>query len=185
MKSLEDYIVVFDDVLDETACEILIDTYNKSPNHVEQRNDTLMKFNEINIFESPKFESFRELFLFKAKRIAESYRDYTKAFWPLDLAYEAPRIKKYEPNDGYFNWHIDSASAETGKRLLVMFWYLNDVEEGGQTEFAIGDEIISNPAKRGSVVCFPPNFLYPHRGVTPTSGPKYVISSYVQLPPKS
>ena len=29
MKSLEDYIVVFDDVLDETACEILIDTYNK------------------------------------------------------------------------------------------------------------------------------------------------------------
>ena len=94
MKSLEDYIVVFDDVLDKMECEILIDTYNKSPNHVEQRNDTLMKFNEINIFDSPKFESFRELFLFKAKRIAESYKDYTKAFWPEDLAYEAPRIKK-------------------------------------------------------------------------------------------
>ena len=63
--------------LSKESLKTLIDTYNKSPNHVEQRNDTLMKFNEINIFESPKFESFRELFLFKAKRIAESYRDYT------------------------------------------------------------------------------------------------------------
>ena len=184
MKNLDDYIVVFDNVLDETACEILIDTYNKSPNHIQERNNNLMKFREINIFKAKPFESFRELFLMKAKNLAESYRDYTGAFWPEDLAYEAPRIKKYEPNVGYFNWHIDSATAETGKRLLVMFWYLNDVEEGGETEFSIGEDIIKNPAKRGSVVCFPPNFLYPHRGVMPISSPKYVISSYVQLPPK-
>ena len=69
MKKLDDYIVVFDNVLDETACEILIDTYNKSPNHVQERNNTLMKFREINIFEAKQFESFRELFLMKAKNL--------------------------------------------------------------------------------------------------------------------
>ena len=67
--------------------------------------------------------------------------------------------------------------------MLVMFFYLNDVEEGGETKFkfeSTGEELSIKP-EAGSVVCFPPTWQYPHKGCTPISGPKYVISSYVQL----
>jgi hypothetical protein len=62
-----------------------------------------------------------------------------------------------------------------------MFWYLNDVEEGGETIFDIGEEVTVKP-KAGNVVCFPPYYLFPHKGCTPISGPKYVVSSYTLLP---
>jgi hypothetical protein len=62
-----------------------------------------------------------------------------------------------------------------------MFWYLNDVEEGGETVFDVGQEVRVEP-KAGTVCCFPPHWTFPHKGATPVSGPKYVISSYVWLP---
>ena len=49
--------------------------------------------------------------------------------------YEAPRIKRYEPNEGVFDWHFDAADQQSSKRAIVMFWYLNDVKEGGETLF--------------------------------------------------
>ena len=55
------------------------------------------------------------------------------------------------------------------------------VAEGGETIFDIGEEVAIKP-EAGSVVCFPPTWQYPHKGATPISGPKYVISSYVWLP---
>ena len=45
----------------------------------------------------------------------------------------------------------------------------------------VGQEVKVEP-KAGSVCCFPPHWTFPHKGATPISGPKYVISSYVWLP---
>ena len=98
-------------------------------------------------------------------------------FFPKTNAFEQPRIKRYEPNEGMFDWHCDATTKESSKRILVMFFYLNDVEEGGETMFSD----MSVKPKAGSVVCFPPTWQYPHKGCTPISGPKYVISSYVQI----
>jgi hypothetical protein len=54
-------------------------------------------------------------------------------------------------------------------------WYLNDVESGGNTVF--GDVIIT--PKKGTLVMFPPLWMYPHRGEPPLSGPKYIMSAYL------
>ena len=107
-------------------------------------------------------------------------RDKLVCYEPLK-DYEAPRIKRYEPNEGVFDWHVDSFDEASAKRALVMFWYLNDVKEGGETIFDIGEEVKVKP-KAGTVCCFPPHWTFPHKGATPISGPKYVISSYVWLP---
>ena len=38
-----------------------------------------------------------------------------------------------------FRWHNDfSLDKQYGLRMLTLIWYLNDVEEGGETEFVDG-----------------------------------------------
>lgn len=180
MKSLVDYVVTFDNVLPKESCEDLIKAYENAS--CIKRDNELMRFSEINMMDSPAFEIYKDPMIGAMQSISQAYKQQTRAFWPENLAYEQPRIKKYEPNDGYFNWHIDVSSAESARRMLVMFWYLNDVEEGGHTEFDLDGVEMKVEAKAGRVLCFPPNFMYPHRGATPLSGPKYVISSYVHLP---
>ncbi len=54
---------------------------------------------------------------------------------------EGYRVKHYK-NDGseFFNWHIDSNGRNQGHRYYVIQWYLNTVEEGGETEFRLPGE---------------------------------------------
>jgi hypothetical protein len=54
-------------------------------------------------------------------------------------------------------------------------WYLNDVEEGGETVF---EGFIIKP-KIGSMLVFPPLWLFPHRGNPPISNTKYILSTYL------
>ena len=57
--------------------------------------------------------------------------------------------KKYDQNVGFFNWHIDNGEGWIAhSRILVCMFYLNDVEEGGETEF-LHQEISIKP-KKGS-----------------------------------
>ena len=59
-----------------------------------------------------------------------------------------------------------------------MFTYLNDVEEGGETEFLSNGEFTVKP-KCGRMVVFPPSFMFPHRGRKPISNSKYILSTYL------
>ncbi len=181
MKRLGDYILLLNDVMPLDMCEKLIKTYDETKERVD-RNTECFKFTEINIFNHSNFDEFKEPMTNLMQSVHKFYADKTGSkFFPETKAYEAPRIQRYEPKEGIFDWHLDSCNVESSRRLLVMFWYLNDVEEGGETIFDIGTEIKVKP-KAGSVCCFPPNFLFPHKGATPISNPKYVVSSYVHLP---
>lgn len=91
------------------------------------------------------------------------------------------QVQRYLPNgkDG-FAWHADVASRGSCERVLGMIAYLNDVEEGGETEFR-SQQLAIKP-RRGTIVWFPPTFPYVHRGRTPISGPKYIITCFVVYP---
>ena len=61
-----------------------------------------------------------------------------------------------------------------------MFWYLNDVDEGGETIFTEPLDIKVKP-KAGRVLIFPPMWMYPHAGLAPKSNAKYIIGSYLNF----
>jgi hypothetical protein len=180
LKSLSDYIILLDNVMPLDMCDQLIRTYDSCDNVLVRKNDTY-NFCEVNMLGHPAFEPFRKNMMQLMQAVHNEYDRLTGYQMPETSSYEAPRIKKYEPNEGIFDWHIDCANIESSRRMLVMFWYLNTVEVGGHTAFDIGGEI-EIPPKAGRVLCFPPNFMYKHKGAMPISGPKYVISSYVNLP---
>ena len=84
---------------------------------------------------------------------------------------------------GYHHWHSEHyphPSDPTQKslhRVLLWLLYLNDVEEGGETEFFYQNVKIK--PKKGSLVLAPVNFTYTHRGCIPVSNDKYVLASWL------
>ena len=55
-------------------------------------------------------------------------------------------------------------------------WYLNDVEEGGETEFCSGLKI---KPKAGTVVIFPASWYIMHRGNKPISNNKIICNGWI------
>ena len=191
MKTLADYIMLLKGAMPLDMCEALIETYDSISENDPQkvyRKNKILDFHEINMLDHDAFEDFREPMMRLMKAVNDYYlektanilRDRLPCYEPLK-DFEAPRIKRYEPGTGIFDWHTDHCDVPSSKRAIVMFWYLNDVAEGGETLFDIGTELSIKP-EAGNVLCFPPYYMYPHKGATPVSNPKYVISSYVWLP---
>ena len=92
------------------------------------------------------------------------------------------RIKKYSYNEGdWFDLHIDANDDQSMQRYLAIFWYLNDVEEGGETDFPMQGMGIK--PKQGSVVMFPPYWTHPHRGnkLKKANTYKYLLSTYLHF----
>ena len=90
------------------------------------------------------------------------------------------RIKRYVVGSGEaFQPHFD-AIYEVANRYLVFLWYLNDVAEGGETEFCdLGVKVL---ARTGRLLMFPPYWMYQHAGRPPLSGDKYILSMYLLFP---
>ena len=87
-----------------------------------------------------------------------------------------PLLERIDPGQG-FNWHVDSGHAGNMDRLLALLLYLQDVEDGGQTQFAHQGAAV--PPRAGALAIFPPYWTHLHRGDTPVSGSKYNITNFV------
>ena len=85
----------------------------------------------------------------------------------------------YEPpKQGYYVWHQDwqSNKEQLATRMLVGMTYLNDVEEGGETEFY--HQKLKIKPKQGTLVVFPAYFTHVHKGHEPISNKKYIINTW-------
>jgi len=103
-----------------------------------------------------------------------------------DDAYGVPfhftdlKIQKTLPTEGYHVWHIEHGKGFGNEaRAFVFSIYLNDVEEGGETEFLHFSKRVK--PKTGRIVIWPAGFPYLHRGNPPLSGEKYILTSWMML----
>lgn len=97
------------------------------------------------------------------------------------LNMETPQLIKYEPGDGFYSWHsdvsyTDSDSDQMKQRVFSLVLYLNDVLEGGETEFR--NFGIKVKPEAGTAILFPANYAYIHRANMPKSGPKYIVVTW-------
>jgi hypothetical protein len=88
------------------------------------------------------------------------------------------QIQKYIKNTGKYLYHNDSQInfQEKKSRVLTYLWYLNDVEEGGETEF-FGNYKIKPIC--GKFVLFPATWTFPHCSNVPKSSDKYIITGWI------
>ena len=57
--------------------------------------------------------------------------------------------------------------------------YLNDIDEGGETEFLYQHKRV--PPKAGTIVIWPTGFSHTHRGNPPLSNTKYIVTGWLNL----
>jgi len=101
-----------------------------------------------------------------------------QGFYEQGLQYTTFKIQKTLPTEGYHIWHIEHGPGfDNEPRAFVYSVYLNDVEEGGETEFLHFSKRVK--PKKGRVVIWPAGFPYVHRGNPPLSGEKYILTSWM------
>ena len=197
MERLVDLIKVYDNALDDYTCEYLTEHFERSKRrHKKVSRNRTPNFTEYNLTRNVWREDRRTKKVYtdlvnKIDIHAQEYFNFVnhhfKYLFPDDIVYsrtvfpgyygiERFRIKRYNVGvNEAFNTHVDSMNLITCPRFISFLWYLNDVEEGGQTLFH-GKEV---KPKKGRLVIFPPLWLFPHMGTEPISNTKYIMSSYL------
>ena len=79
-----------------------------------------------------------------------------------------------QSGEGYHFWHCENAAMKARNRILAFMVYLNDVTEGGETEF-LYQKCRFKPEKNTMLV-WPAQFTHVHRGNPPLSNDKYIIT---------
>jgi len=181
MDKLVDLIHVHDDVLTEEDCAFLIDYFEiNSSKHERVDSDGTPNFTQLNITDfrkdNLKLDEMHNAILKKIFEYCEKYYDYIdKRVFPSTCLLEKFRIKRYHANGiDRFDTHVDVSDKSSANRYLSITFYLNDVEEGGNTVFK---DITIQP-KRGRMMLFPPMWMYPHKGEPPISNTKYILTTY-------
>jgi|TARA_B110000483_G_C18201448_1_gene545434 hypothetical protein len=89
------------------------------------------------------------------------------------------KIQKSLPSQGYHMWHCESDSMATSHRMALVLMYLNDVDEGGETEFLY--QSLRVKPKKGSIIICPADFSHTHRGNPPLAGEKFIITTWIEF----
>ena len=86
----------------------------------------------------------------------------------------------YKQKQGYHVFHadFDDSSSSRIKRSHVAMYYLNDVQEGGETEWYY--QKLKLKPKKGSLVIWPAYFTHHHKGHIPISNDKYIITMWIE-----
>jgi len=89
------------------------------------------------------------------------------------------KVQKTVPGGGYHVWHAESDCLAHSRRLGVYTVYLNDVQEGGETEFLYQN--LRVPAEKGTLCIFPSSYTHTHRGNPPLSNTKYIMTGWIEF----
>jgi hypothetical protein len=187
---LKDFIRIHDNLIPREVCQDLIRAYDASRlsqaakvgehRHTDpsmRHCDVLSLLDPDLAKRSPELHRFVPYYL---QRFTAELKRYLEAFPVLSnvgsFALTQLDILKYARGHGFYRWHPDSTRS-TSQRVLSALLYLNDVEEGGETEFSYAETKIL--PRSGRLAIFPAAWLFEHRGVGPVSDDKYVIVSWM------
>lgn len=195
MKSTyENFVGIYDDAFSEAFCDSVIDYFewcrknNRSFNRPEDerfKKDTSACVNPNTIeeisFAHPNIQNI--LGEFNTQFWDVCYKEYMDTYSVL-RDYSGHTIYTYKvqktlPTGGYHLWHSEDGNIEFSRRVGVYILYLNDVEDGGETEFLYFSKRIA--PKKGRLVLFPPNFPWAHRGNPPLAGEKYILTGWMEF----
>jgi len=182
MVELSDLIRVYDNAIENGVCEKLIEIFESlKDKHERIDNERKPNFTQLNLTEiHQQSEEISRIHQILIKKTLEYKKDYytfiDEKYFPQTNAFEQFRIKRYL-NDGNdaFDCHVDVMDHPSARRFLSFFWYLNTVDEGGETVF---NDLVIKP-EVGKLIVFPPMWMFPHYGKSPVSNNKYIISTYL------
>ena len=88
------------------------------------------------------------------------------------------KIQHYKPTEGFFDYHCErfGSALPYSTRHLVYMTYLNDVDDGGETEFLYQN--IKVKPEKGLTLIWPAEWTHTHRGITSMTEHKYIVTGW-------
>lgn len=123
------------------------------------------------------FKEFIDRFWEKAYQ--PYYQNYSVLGTYAPHAIRDVKIQKTRPGEGYHIWHAEQGNPSVSMRILTFILYLNDIEDGGETEFLYNPKRIK--PKQGTLIIWPTGFTHAHRGNPPLKDTKYIMTGWVEL----
>ena len=89
-------------------------------------------------------------------------------------------VRRYDAGGHFGALHSERTSLNVLHRILAWMTYLNDVPEGGETEYPMFGLKIK--PEKGKTVIWPAEWTHAHMGSMVTTGPKYIITGWLHHP---
>ena len=127
------------------------------------------------------YKVFKDYF----EELQECYLDY-KDQWPFlknflnSVNIGSFNIQKYLPGDHFSNLHSERTQLSTLHRVFAFMTYLNDVDDGGTTDFEYYKLKIK--PEKGKTLIWPAEWTHAHTGSVLNSGSKYIITGWMHFP---
>ena len=189
---IDNFIGVYDNYITKEECNKAIELYesqnkfNKTVNRIDSEKISVLQKQDQQYFASG---GNIDVWWEELKPIIVNYdmawKHYLKTTGAGDVHqdefyYTGVKIQKTLPTEGYHIWHVEHGKGfDNEPRAFVFSVYLNDVDDGGETEFLHFSKRVK--PKAGRIVIWPAGFPYVHRGNSPLSGEKYILTSWMML----
>jgi len=175
-------IFLFENAVSSENCQkIIADFYTNEKEHFQGKLSRGVNTNVKNTTDYYLKGHQQEILTNSSLIALEKIVDVRQGLKELNLFCSGMQFQKNEKSKGYFRWHTDyNLNDLTTARILAPIFYLNDVEEGGETEFMY--QKFSVKPKAGNLVIFPATWQYYHRGVVPKSNNKYIVTTFICSP---
>ena len=189
---MSDFIGIFENALTKEYCETVINHFNNIQTiHRSNYDNTSPLKKDTQIYflckETDKTVMDVNSFILAGfiEQLHKCFSEYQKQYPILidglekyDLNNDI-KIQKTTPGQGFHVWHSEAYNLMSSRRMLFVFMYLNDCNEGGETEFLFQHKRIK--PKAGTIVISPAAWTHTHRGNPPLSGEKYMINGWLEF----
>lgn len=180
-----DHIYIYEGFLAPDLCQAIINRFESVTDKVKPGQDGFLessaehlKSKDLYITHKPEWADIDGQLSIQMKQAIKLFKfenpdSFCRPKFHFDIGYA---IQKTAIGDMY-RWHHDGSREKRGSRQMTYVIYLNDVTEGGETEFLTQKLKIS--PKAGTMIFFPPYWTHVHRGCPPVSNDKYIITGWI------
>ena len=174
--------------IDNTLCDELILFYEnnefKEPGKLGGGNIDKDKKDSMDVGVNPNYNSFViQRYMNQLNDVCREYinkYEYSSKDHSAWGIVENFNIQKYLPNQGFKIWHYErtgpTGSTKSVKRHLVFMTYLNNIDDGGETEWYYQNLKIK--PRKGLTVIWPADWTFTHRGLTSFTETKYIATGW-------
>ena len=190
-NNLQPHFIGSWNIENETLCNEIIDFFEgnkdlqKSGITLSGNNQAAKKTTDIEIspndLKNVKFKSLSSYI----NELYKCYTDYQNQ-WPLlkdiikNIHLGGFNIQKYSPGDHFAKIHTERSTIQNLHRIFAWMTYLNDVDDGGMTNFShYGIKI---KPEIGKTLIWPAEWTHAHSGEVLNSGVKYIVTGWMHFP---
>ena len=167
----------------DLLCDNLINYFESNPNKFKGRvgSNGEVKISEkdstdlsILDFKIPVIKEYLTHLYFVIKEYQKQYiySNIGQSSWSL----KPFNIQRYLPNEGFHSWHTERNCVGNSLRHLTFMTYLNNVNDGGETEFFY--QKLKIKPEKGLTLIWGTDWTFTHRGIPSKTETKYITTGH-------